>query len=55
MEYLSLAEFAYNNTIQESANATPFFLNYGFNPKFDPSTPDVTIVSHADIILLLKT
>ena len=40
MENLSLAEFTYDNTIQESTNATPFFLNYGFNPKFVLSTPD---------------
>jgi len=31
---LSLAEFAYNNTIQESTKMSPFFANYGFHPRF---------------------
>ena len=51
MEYLSLTEFTYNNTCHESANGTPFFLNYRFNPKFDTSNPDVTIVPRAEIIV----
>ena len=34
-ELLSLAEFAYNNTIQGSTQQTPFFANYGYHPRFD--------------------
>ena len=29
-KFLKLAEFSYNNAIQESAKQSPFFLNYGF-------------------------
>jgi transposase InsO family protein len=34
-ELLSLAEFAYNNSIQQSINCTPFFANYGYHPQGD--------------------
>ena len=34
-DLLSLAEVAYNNTIQGSTQQTPFFANYGYHPKFD--------------------
>ena len=34
-ELLPLAEFAYNTTIEESTQQTPFFANYGYHPKFD--------------------
>ena len=33
-ELLSLAEFAYNNAVQESTRMSPFFANYGFHPHF---------------------
>ena len=33
-EYLSLAEFAYNNAYQSSIKCSPFYANYGFNPQF---------------------
>lgn len=32
--YLSLAEFSYNNTISSSTRVTPFFANYGYNPRY---------------------
>ena len=38
-DLLSFAEFAYNNTLQQSINQSPFFANYGFNPKFNPEIP----------------
>jgi len=33
-ELLPMAEFAYNNGYQESTKHTPFFANYGTNPKY---------------------
>jgi len=33
--YLPLAEFAYNNGHQETIKNTPFFANYGINPKYE--------------------
>lgn len=35
-DHLSLAEFAYNNSFQESVKATPFYLNYGRHPNTPP-------------------
>ena len=39
VDLLPFAEFAYNNTLQQSINQSPFFANYGFNPKFNPEIP----------------
>ena len=35
VDLLPLAEFAYNNTIQDSTKQTPFFANSGHYPRFD--------------------
>ena len=35
VDLLPLAEFVYNNTIQDSTKQTPFFANYGHHPRFD--------------------
>jgi len=35
VDLLPIAEFAYNNTFQESIHQTPFFANYGHHPRFD--------------------
>jgi len=35
VDLLPVAEFAYNNTFQESIHQTPFFVNYGHHPRFD--------------------
>ena len=43
-EWLPLAQFAVNNSKQESLKATPFFLNYGRHPR----TP-AAITSNSDI------
>ena len=36
---LPLAEFVYNNSTQESTKMSPFFANYGFNPRFLSEIP----------------
>ena len=38
--YLSFAEFSYNNAVQESSDFSPFFLNYGFHSKHSPLIPE---------------
>ncbi len=32
-EYLSLAQFAINNSVHKSTGSSPFMLNFGFNPR----------------------
>jgi hypothetical protein len=41
MRYLSLAEFAINNILNESLKTTLFFANYKYHPRFgfEPITP----------------
>lgn len=34
-DFLALAEFAYNNSISATTKITPFFANYGYNPRFE--------------------
>lgn len=34
-DFLALAEFAYNNSISATTKVTPFFANYGYNPRFE--------------------
>jgi len=47
-KFLSLAEFSYNNAIQDSTKYTPFFLNYGYHPKHSPVLPDQANVPRAE-------
>eukprot|EP00833_Pecoramyces_ruminatium_P000433 jgi/Orpsp1_1/1174465/evm.model.c7180000050226.1 len=35
VDWIHLAEFAYNNSVNESTKETPFFINYGFHPSMD--------------------
>jgi len=35
INWIYLAEFAYNNSVNESTKETPFFINYGFHPSMD--------------------
>ena len=36
VDYLPLAEFAFNNLVNSSMQQTPFFANLGFHPAFKP-------------------
>ena len=40
-KWLPLADFASNNAVSETTNVSPFFANYGFNPRLgtEPSQP----------------
>ncbi len=46
--YLFLAEFCYNNSVQESLKYSPFYANYGYNPRFSPAVPSTTDVPRAE-------
>jgi len=46
--YLNFAEFSYNNAVQESTGFSPFFLNYGYNPRHSPIIPDQSNVPRAE-------
>ena len=35
VDYLALAKFVFNNTINSSMQQTPFFANIGYHPNFD--------------------
>ena len=41
VDWLPLAEFAANNAVSETTGVSPFFANYGFNPRLgvEPSAP----------------
>jgi hypothetical protein len=49
VQWLSLAEFAANNVISETTGVSPFFANYGFNPRLgvEPSKPLPPNLNHA--------
>ena len=47
-EWLSLAQFAVNNSKQESLRATPFFLNFGRHPRTPSSLTSTTDVPGAE-------
>ena len=46
--YLPLAEFAYNNTIQDSIKMSPFQANLKYDPEFLVDKPTSTIVPEAE-------
>ena len=48
VDLLPFAEFAYNNTLQQSIKQSPFFANYGFNPKFSPEVPSIDRPNRAE-------
>ena len=39
INFLLMAEFAYNNTFHSLTGVTPFFANYGFQPRFRIAIP----------------
>ena len=47
-DILPFAEFSYNNSLQQSINQTPFFSNYGYNPKAHPEIPSNNRPSRAE-------
>ena len=53
---LSLAEFSYNNAYQQTIKCSPFYANYGYNPRFtvDPRTTNTTLPTPAAAALADK-
>ena len=47
-DLLPFAEFSYNNSLHQSTNLTPFFANYGYNPKAHPEIPSNKRPSRAE-------
>lgn len=55
VDYLPLAEFAFNNAVNLSTNQSPFYANYGFHPSFKPRLADpVSIPGAADLATRLS-
>jgi hypothetical protein len=48
VDYLPLAEFAYNNAFHDGTHTSPFYANYGFHPSFSPSFSRTQSVPAAD-------
>jgi hypothetical protein len=53
-DLLSLAEFAYNNTLNSTTQMTPFFANQGYHPQFstliDKRSPSPAATDRAELI-----
>jgi hypothetical protein len=47
-QFLPLAEFTYNNSVNSSTKLTPFFADAGVNPLFDPAIPPSSTVPSAE-------
>ena len=54
-EWLAIAEFSYNNKFQSSTRVSPFFANYGYNPRmgFEPRR-NVKVQSVDDFVQRMK-
>ena len=48
VDFLAMAEFAYNNSIHASTKVSPFFANYGFHPRFSISIPATSVNPSAE-------
>ncbi|KAF5339905.1 hypothetical protein D9758_015029 [Tetrapyrgos nigripes] len=48
IDYLPLAEFAFNNHENSSTRQTPFFANLAYHPTFEPSISSISTVPAAD-------
>jgi hypothetical protein len=48
VDFLAMAEFAYNNSIHASTKVSPFFANYGFHPRFSVSIPATSVNPSAE-------
>jgi hypothetical protein len=48
VDYLGLAEFAYNNAASDATKISPFFANYGYHPHLEPSLARTVNVPAAD-------
>jgi hypothetical protein len=56
VDYLPLAEFAYNNSKSSSTQQTPFFANYAYHPSFEPRLSlDSSVPAAADLASRLQT
>ena len=51
MEWLSIAEFCYNNHVQTSTRASPFFLNFGRHPRTGLEVSRQSSVEAADVFV----
>jgi len=47
VDYLPLAEFAFNNLVNSSMQQTPFFANLGYHPTFEPRITECSTVPAA--------
>lgn len=55
VDYLPLAEFAFNSHVNSSTNQTPFFANYAYHPTFEPQLTDrSTVPAAADLAQRLE-
>ncbi len=55
VDYLPLAEFAFNNNINLSTNMSPFYANFGFHPSFEPRlTETVNVPAATDLATHLE-
>lgn len=55
VDYLPLAEFAFNNSENSSTKQTPFYANYAFHPTFEPQiTERSTVPAAADLAQRLE-
>ena len=48
VDYLGLAEFAYNNAASDATKISPFFANYGYHPRLELSPTHTVQVPAAD-------